>query len=279
MPGIPQERSASWLGIKITTIQTFEAYKQPSTLKCHSNLTPQVMMFLSRIILTFASVTYALHLPNPSSDPSVPHTLMVAQPHAGRSAAYTPTSRMSARQNICSQYGPPYDPTQYSCLAPTCINTGNGFCGPYCGNSLTPCSGACSPITCGPAPQGCISDPEKCISSALDLIGLKYPAAIIYSIQSLLSEVQTCLKDIENDNPLYTCLGRNCGQPGSSDLQTVDCAISCVVETSVPDSCVTFLSDAVLFAIASAATVTSPELAIVVMLVEAIQCLLAGCSH
>ena len=255
-------------------------------------------MFLSRFILAFASVAYALNVPvdsNPcellpriypsllnflfsASDRSIPHTLMVAQPHAGRSAAYTPISRMSARQNICSQYGKPYDPTQYSCLAPTCINTGNGFCGPYCGNTLTPCSSAYPSASCGPAAQGCISDPGKCVSSALDLIGLKYPAAIIYIIQSLLSEVQTCLKDVENDMPLFDCLGQTCGQPGSSDIQTVECALSCVVETGVPNSCVTFLSDAVLFAIASAATLTSPELAIVVVFVEAIQCLLKGCS-
>ena len=144
-----------------------------------------------------------------ASDSSIPHTLMVAQPHEGRSAAYTPTSRMSARQNICSQYGTPYDTTKYYCTAPTCISAGNGVCGPYCGNSLYPCpGGVCNPMdSCGPAPQGCISDPGKCISSALDLMGLKYPAAIIYSIQSLLSEVQTCLKDVENDNPLFTCLG------------------------------------------------------------------------
>ena len=129
------------------------------------------MMVVGCYILALALVTYALHVPvdsNPcvffpliypslltylfsASDPSVPHTLMVAQPHAGRFAVYTPTSRKGARQNICSQYGTPHDPTQYSCLAPTCINTGNGFCSSYCGNTLTPCSGACPSTSCGPA--------------------------------------------------------------------------------------------------------------------------------
>ena len=196
-------------------------------------------------------------------------------PHPnGRSAAYTPTSRMSARQNICSQYGTPYDPTQYSCLAPTCINTGSGFCGPYCGNTLTPCSSACPSASCGPVAQRCISDPEKCISSAMVLIGEKYPAAIIYDIQQILSTVQSCLKDVENNTPLSTCLGKTCGQPGSSDLQTVECAVTCVVQVGVPSSCVTLLGDAAFVAIAA----TSEDAALIIMFVEAIQCLLQGCT-
>ncbi|KIK04165.1 hypothetical protein K443DRAFT_649220 [Laccaria amethystina LaAM-08-1] len=233
-------------------------------------------MFLSRFILAFASVTYALHVPVDSNS-CVYRSEHSPHPHARRSAAYGPTSRMSARQNICSQYGTPYDSTQYSYLAPTCINTGNGFCGPYCGGTLTPCSGACSAIPCGPAAQGCIPDIGKCISSDLELITLKWPAAVVAAILGILSEFQTCLKDVQNDTPLFTCLGQTCGQPGSSDLQTVECAVSCVVETGVPNSCLTFLGDATLFGIAATATVTSPEAAIVVMYVEAIQCLLKPC--
>jgi hypothetical protein len=253
------------------------------------------MIFLNHFILAFASVTYALNVPvdsNPCvffpliypslltyffsvTDPSMPHTLMVAQPHAGRSAAYGPTSRMSARQNICSKYGTPYDTTKYYCTAPTCTPAGNGVCGPYCGNSLYPCpGGSCNPMdSCGPAPQGCIPDDGKCINSALEIITLRWPALVVVAIQSVLSEFQTCLKDVENDLPLITCLAA-CGQFGSDDLQTVECVVSCVAENGVPSSCVTLLGDVALALIAA----SSFEGAILVMYVEAVLCLLAGCS-
>jgi len=250
-------------------------------------------MFLSRFILASASVAYALRVPvdsNPckhllliypslftylflASDPNVPYTLMVAQLHAGGSA---PTSRMGAQQNICSQYGTPYDTTQYSCLAPTCINTGNGNCGPYCGGTLTPCSGACPPksvTSCGLAARGCTIDVGKCIDLAMDIIAKKFPEAIVYSIRQISSDGKTCLTDVENDKPLLNCLGK-CAQPSNSVLQTVACAVSCAIENGPPSSCETFLGESVLLGIAA----SSEEAGLVIMVVEAVQCLLSHCS-
>jgi hypothetical protein len=125
----------------------------------------------------------------------------------------------------------------------------------------------------GPAARRC--DIGECINFALDVITMDFPAAIVLSIQQDISEVQTCLTDIENDKPLLNCFGA-CGQPGNNVLQTAQCGVTCVVQNGVPGSCVTMLGDVALAVIAT----TSPEAAILVMFIQAIECELqvSSCS-
>jgi hypothetical protein len=175
----------------------------------------------------------------------------------------------------CSAYGPTYDVSNNTCLAPICIVVGSGSCGPYCpGGVLTNMTATqssnqfCDNTTASPP---CPINAGGCISYAFEglLEGDSSLLGFASALLDIVPDLTTCLVDVESDQPLFNCLG-DCG---GSDLEKAICIVACSI-LNVPSSCGQFfLFDVIPLAF----DVLDDGVAITLFFIHAVTCLVSTC--
>jgi hypothetical protein len=180
----------------------------------------------------------------------------------------------------CSAYGPTYDVSSNTCLAPVCIVVGTGSCGPYCpggtstGMTATPSSDQfCGNTTAYSTPPTCPFNAGGCISYTFEGLLEGNPAlqTAASAVLDIIPDLTTCLNDAKSDQPLFNCLG-NCRTAASSDLQRGLCIVECPI-TNVPSSCDKFFLDAIELPLG----LLSEAEAIVLLFIHAAMCLVSPC--